>query len=415
MNKLPKYITRIKQASGAFKPGLYLNYTDPAGKRHRQKLSETDDAMGIVEAVQARDDYLQKFNDLMSALASRPAIATPVGDVFDEYVEARYGSYSEDAHDANSAKVQYRVLKEYFASSGSVIDLTEAHVIERLKALGEERGVQPVTVGAYMRRLLIALNWHARTHDYFDRRPITVTQPRLEERLGVKRKRQRKLPTSDMISAVIENMPADMLDVFYAAVLSGRRKAEIIKLRWDQLTIDHTMQVGVAETPIKSRGRSADEKEWQSWPISTALFNLIERQRDSEGTPFHPNYVFTLRCNKTGKRMAINDSTITKRWERVKKDAGLSDHDFHWHDLRHVALTWAGAHGDKLLVKEMGGHRTDENMERYIHSLPVVRARQIDQVHQRMPFLKDLLDTMDDKRKPTLSVVGAGGARSSTG
>jgi integrase len=413
--KLPKYITRIKNKDGSFKPGLYLNWQDPAGKRHRIKLSDGDDPVSIVEAVDVRDRYITKFQKMVDAFAHNPQATVRLSDMLDAYHEYRYGDYDDNAPEKVGSRSNRKRLLSLFPSDPLVTEITNDDVLaifEKMKA----DGFADTTVDTYFSRFSAAFRWHSEEHNYSEHCQLNLGRNVFRRKLNLKLNKPRRNITVREIATAADSLPPGTRTAFYACLLSARRKGEIIGLRWDQLELDHDLRCGMARTPIKSVGKTAEEKEWQTWPVSRLLYELIMQQRNEDGTPFHPEMVFTFvpwqharteTITGNVERKPINRQTIEKNWQRVKKEHGLDG--FNWHDLRHTMLTWAGMEGNKFLIRDLGGQRTDSIISHYVHSLPMERARQVDRVHDKMPFLDGLREELGlAKDKPALKVVGGG-------
>ncbi len=150
------------------------------------------------------------------------------------------------------------------------------------------------------------------------------------------------------IKQLIAASPDYIRPIIAFALLTGLRRSNILNLRWAQIDFKR-QEIRIAATDHKS-GKAV------TTPLSDqamALLHKLAQQRES-------SYVFiNTRLNPVKD---IKD----KKWKEITEKAGLPGLRFH--DLRH---NWATRHvesgTDLLALKELGGWRTLEMVQRYAH------------------------------------------------
>ena len=135
------------------------------------------------------------------------------------------------------------------------------------------------------------------------------------------------------------------------ALYTGRRKGEILALRWKDVDLDNGV-VTIRETKNGSI---------QTFPISNKAMGIIEKATvlKKGRCPF----VFPNRHGKGYHRGGGFDKT----WRLIRKKAGIPTTRFH--DLRHTYASYLASSGkvDIYTLKELLGHSTIEMTQRYAH------------------------------------------------
>lgn len=150
------------------------------------------------------------------------------------------------------------------------------------------------------------------------------------------------------VKRLMDAAPAFMKPVIMFALLTGLRQGNVLKLRWAHVNFK-SETISIAASEHKS-------KDHVVTPLSAdALYLLREIYAGSSAS-----YVFV---NKFGNPLKeISNST----WKRITVAAKLEGLRFH--DLRH---NWATNHveagTDLLALKELGGWKTLEMVQRYAH------------------------------------------------
>jgi integrase len=143
---------------------------------------------------------------------------------------------------------------------------------------------------------------------------------------------------------VLAFLPDHLRPVCEFAYLTGWRRSEITKLRWDQ--------VDMRERGIRLWAGETKNQEGRFLPLEGELWHLIQRQRQTVGC----QYVF----NHFGRRI----KTFYKAWERACRQAGCPGALFH--DFRRTAsrnLRRKGLSESEAML--ITGHRTASVFRRY--------------------------------------------------
>lgn len=124
------------------------------------------------------------------------------------------------------------------------------------------------------------------------------------------------------------------------ALETAMRRGELLSLRWEN--VDLTRRV--AYLPITKNGES------RSVPLSTAAVKILQ----------------SLPRNIDGRVFPIEAQTVAAAFMKAVKRAGVED--FHFHDLRHTAITnLAGKLSNVIELSAVSGHKTLSMLKRYTH------------------------------------------------
>ncbi len=161
--------------------------------------------------------------------------------------------------------------------------------------------------------------------------------------------------------------------VLLCAYLTGMRKGELVKLRWEDVDLEDGY-IYVKETK---------NNESRAIPINHTLIDtLLKQKRDSNS-----EYIFTTHKGKP----YISDSAWKKAWMAALRRSGIEKCRFH--DLRHSfasRLVMAGV--DISTVPELMGHKNINMTKRYSHPTPQHKKQAV----ERLNF--DVMDTYLDTR-----------------
>ncbi len=141
--------------------------------------------------------------------------------------------------------------------------------------------------------------------------------------------------------------------VLMALVLTGLRRAELIAVRWRDVTLE-----GDRPSLLVARGKGGKPRRQ---PLPSQLAEELKRWRD-ERRPSPEQPVF---CGLYGG--TLQENVLADVIRRTVRGAGLSKH-VTAHTLRHTAATWLRqATGDTRLVAEYLGHADLSTVSRYAH------------------------------------------------
>jgi integrase len=134
------------------------------------------------------------------------------------------------------------------------------------------------------------------------------------------------------------------------ALESGMRRGEMLGLTWSNVNWDdHT-----AHIPLTKNG------EPRTVPLSNAAINILRAM---------PRHI-------SGKVFPINPPTVSASFDTARKRAGIVD--FHFHDLRHMAITRMAEKLPNLIeLSAVSGHKSLAMLKRYYHPVPAVLAQKL--------------------------------------
>lgn len=181
------------------------------------------------------------------------------------------------------------------------------------------------------------------------------------------RQRERYLSSAEKrrLEAVLDEL--DQQQVMSEAVLAirllyltGRRKSEILNLRWSDLDLDGgTMSL-------------ADSKVGAvTFSLTPTVVALLRGVKDERQHAKVAALDVRKRVNASpyvipGRRYGQPMKNIHKPWERIRDLAGLKE--VRLHDLRHTYASSCAMHGmDLLQIKRLMGHATIQTTQRYAH------------------------------------------------
>ena len=158
-------------------------------------------------------------------------------------------------------------------------------------------------------------------------------------------------------------LPENLKPMVEFALLSGKRRTEIIMLRWKDVDL-----IGQRATvTIKGGDR-------HTFPLSPRMMEIVEAQ------PKVCAQVFTYVCTKrapsrddrvrrvVGERYPFSKQGWARQWRKALKDAGIEDYRFH--DNRHTAATRnLRASGNLKAVSKMLAHSDIATTAKYAHAL----------------------------------------------
>jgi integrase len=134
------------------------------------------------------------------------------------------------------------------------------------------------------------------------------------------------------------------------ALATAMRRGEILGLRWEHIDL----QKRTAFIPMTKNGRS------RLVPLSLSAVEIL----------------INLPRNLHGQVFPVNGPMLSAAIDRARIKADLSD--WHFHDLRHMAITRLAEKLPNLLeLSAVTGHRSLAILKRYYHPDPVILANKI--------------------------------------
>lgn len=151
--------------------------------------------------------------------------------------------------------------------------------------------------------------------------------------------------TREEAAALIHHLPPHMKAIVRFALATGLREANIIGLKWDQISPDRRFAWIHPDEAKAGKGIPVPLNE--------------EARKAMEAADPAPPYVFGYK----GRRLSKANNTA---FARALSKAGIQD--FRFHDLRHTWATWHRLSGTAQEdLKELGGWASPEMVNRYAH------------------------------------------------
>jgi integrase len=140
-------------------------------------------------------------------------------------------------------------------------------------------------------------------------------------------------------------------DFFTIAALTGRRLANVRKLRWDSIDLSHAL--------ILDSGAAMKNGQPNHGALGKTAMKILRRLRRTAKPD--AEWVFP------GRRPGEPVRNPHHAWKKIKVEAGLPK--LRIHDLRHNAASWATGEGkNERAVGRYLGHRSAASTSRYQHA-----------------------------------------------
>ncbi|MGO8990454.1 MAG: tyrosine-type recombinase/integrase [bacterium] len=199
---------------------------------------------------------------------------------------------------------------------------------------------------AVLRRMLNkAIEWR-----WLEKNPFAVFHESVF--YGEDYSRARFLSPDEMVRLfdALEESPPYLEPIVKAAILTGLRKGDLLKLQWKEIDLARGFFTYLEQK--KSTSRGAEAKTVVQY-MSQDLIDLLA------AVPRAGDYVF---CGPRGKRL----KDVSQAFKRALKRAGITD--FHFHDLRHTSASYLLMRGATLAAVQKHLHHKDSKMtQRYAH------------------------------------------------
>lgn len=350
-----KYKSPVTRKQAWYKLG---RYTGPASMAQARKKAT---------AVQLLVDDRKDPKVEEAKAASIPTVAKLVTD----FVAGHYSRKAKSTKDAADSLLAIAVAEWGTLQPGNITRPMVQELFEKVsngwRPGSKEKNPKPTPIQA--NRLLAYLsklfNWSEK-NDY---QPQNTNPCRHIEK-NPENKRERYL-SDDEIQALHTALDAEegRGNVHEAAAVrillyTGARLREVLGLRWDQVELqrDELGKEVIGGTIILREHKTAGKVGTKVLPLNLEAARELGRVANfklAEGTKLSP-FVFP------GSKAKSCLPTIQRFWERVRKNAGLSD--VHTHDLRHTFAAAAISEGLSLRVSGgLLGHTQAATTQRYAH------------------------------------------------
>ncbi|GAB1715046.1 MAG: integrase [Nitrobacter sp.] len=206
---------------------------------------------------------------------------------------------------------------------------------ERLKT------VAPATIVRELNTISHALEIASREWGlWIPRNPV-----KLVRRPPVPRGRTRRLKKGEeqrLLDACDRGRTPLLKPLIIIAIETGMRRGELLDLRWEHVDL----KLGVAHLPLTKNGDSRDV------PLSRCAVRTLQELRTAGA--------------KQERVFPMTGNSVRLAFEHLRVRAGMSD--FHFHDLRHEAISRLFEKGLNIAeVSAISGHRELKMLQRYTH------------------------------------------------
>jgi integrase len=141
-----------------------------------------------------------------------------------------------------------------------------------------------------------------------------------------------------------------VLPLFKFALETAMRRGEMLDLRWEHINFEKR----IAFIPVTKNGES------RLVPLSKAAIEILQ----------------SIPRGINGMIFQINCAALSASVERARQKANLTD--FHFHDLRHMAITRLAEKLPNLIeLSAVSGHKSLAMLKRYYHPNPELLAQKI--------------------------------------
>jgi integrase len=313
--------------------GYYLDYLvqeEGARKRKRVRLGQ----IPLEKAKRILAQHMQAIvEERFFADASPQITFNEAADAFMAYSESRKKSFKQD-------RMYVRNLKAFFGDR--LLESVNLDMVEKYLNWRRREGNKHPTelMAATLNRDLACLKTivrRAKLNRQIDRNPIEGIK------LFKENARDRTL-TPEEYQKLVQHSPAHLKPMIELAYFTAMRKGEIMGLKWGQVDF----QNGV----ILLEAEDTKTQEKREIPMDENLKEILRRIPKTLGCP----YVFSHR----GKKLKHGKTAFKRACEK----AGLKG--FHFHDLRHCAVTNMRKAGvPEGVIMSISGHKTHAVFRRY--------------------------------------------------
>lgn len=310
------------------RPGIWISWTDSAGRRRFRKT----DARSHKEAQSIR------AAELMRVEQARVLGFTPPGDEIFADVSARYLKYqqvrlSAKAYDRTRGVVE-TLLNPFFTGKLAAIRKTDVQNYITKRSSTVAAGTVIRELGILKHLLNLAVEWEL----------IAISPAQSIRSPKSPAGRVRYLQPTEL-KLLIEHCPSWLAPIVALAVCTGMRRSEILNLRW--LDIDLTLGRILLPQTKNGEGRVV-------YLNATARAALLSLPTNEDARP--TDRVFDGVCA----------DYVTQIFRKVCQSLEIAD--FKFHDLRHTAASWLRMTGaDIHSVATLLGHKDLRMAARYQH------------------------------------------------
>ena len=160
--------------------------------------------------------------------------------------------------------------------------------------------------------------------------------------------------------------------MFLTLALTGLRRSELERLRWDHVNLlEGTLRV------VESKSEEGERL------VALSPILLREFGEQYATTPYRADTVYVFAHPERGTQ--VDDKWYRAHFRTALAAAGITDTVRTFHDMRHTALTNLAATGASLIaVMATAGHRSMQTTKRYLHLAGVTFQHDADALERRL-------------------------------
>jgi len=306
-------------------PGKPSWYYEIDRKRRSLKTSDKAEATRLFNAI--KREYLAGRIIQLNGECSKS-----LGDFCDEYL-----AWAESVQRTDTYKASKLALKKLIEAEGRSVrlDRITLKAIDRIRA--NNTHCKTSSINAHIRYLKSLFNKTVEW-GYLKANPFRGARQIPEEKGP-----PRFLTLDNVKKLLMKAKDDDALAIITAYICTGRRRSELVALRWED--------VDLAGRRYYVRQHKVHLSSW--FPANDGFMAVLNAIPESERAGF----VF--------KRWR-NPDTITRVVKKILREAGLGD--FHLHHLRHsFAVLFIEAGGGLRVLQDLLGHKQYRTTEIYAH------------------------------------------------
>ena len=192
-----------------------------------------------------------------------------------------------------------------------------------------------------------------------------------------------------LLAACATNLRRHLRVLVIAALDTGARQGELLKLRWSDIDFGE----GVIKNVTSYKGRTVQRREV---PLTARLrAALLDLKQKRGAATFRQS---RKSGNKPDNALVFSvTSNVQNSWRAARKDANLEHLRFH--DLRHTAATRLAQTMQLALVGQVLGHSDPKTTHRYVN-----RTREV--IKQAGSALEDWQQQQPLRPEPVIEVSG---------
>lgn len=220
---------------------------------------------------------------------------------------------------------------------------TKQGIWEILKEM-QDAGYKPATVHHVLKLIKRVYNWHIQNSFYFQDNPCnTIKLQKYDNRVNNILGKSEIIEFMNFLNGW-NNRRAALVILF--GIATGRRKGEIVNLKWEQVDFEHS-----TITCLNTKNGST-----QSFPLNKKAMSVINESYESRIS----NWVFP----SSSGNYYYNGFNLA--WNRLKKKIGLK---IRFHDIRHSYASHLASSNrvDIYTLKKLLGHNDINLTMRYAH------------------------------------------------